>query len=112
MYLRESNIRSHKLDFVPTSWVCKKQTSVSHSSTESEVIFLDAGLRMDGVEDALLMSLQSSNQDLSLEDEKANKEDRPSSSHLSIHSGTIQMKKNLARTSRSREKYTFTVSGK
>ena len=25
--------------FVPISWVCKKQTSVSHSSTESEIIF-------------------------------------------------------------------------
>ena len=35
--------------FVPVSWMCKKQTSVSHSSTESEVIFLDAGLRMDGL---------------------------------------------------------------
>ena len=34
--------------FVPVSWMCKKQTSVSHSSTESEVISLDAGLRMDG----------------------------------------------------------------
>ena len=34
---------------VPISWMCKKQTSVSHSSTESEVISLDAGLRMDGV---------------------------------------------------------------
>ena len=31
--------------FVPISWVCKKQTSVSHSSTESEIISLDAGLR-------------------------------------------------------------------
>ena len=29
--------------FVPTSWMCKKQTSVSHSSTESEIISLDAG---------------------------------------------------------------------
>ena len=29
--------------FVPISWMCKKQTSVSHSSTESE-ISLDAGL--------------------------------------------------------------------
>ena len=29
--------------------MCKKQTSVSHSSTESEVISLDAGLRMDGI---------------------------------------------------------------
>ena len=33
--------------FVPISWMCKKQTSVSHSSTESEIISLDAGLRMD-----------------------------------------------------------------
>ena len=33
---------------VPTSWVCNKQTSVSRSSTESQVIPLDAGLRMDG----------------------------------------------------------------
>ena len=35
--------------FVPISWMCKKQTSVSHSSTEAEVIILDAGLRMDGI---------------------------------------------------------------
>ena len=35
--------------FVPTSWMCKKQTSVSHSSTESEIISLDTGLRLDGL---------------------------------------------------------------
>ena len=35
--------------FVPISWMCKKQTSVSHSSTQSEIICLDAGLRLDGV---------------------------------------------------------------
>ena len=29
---------------VPIGWMCKKQTSVSHSSTESE-----AGLRLDGI---------------------------------------------------------------
>ena len=40
---------SGKLTFVPTSWMCKKRTSVSHSSTEVEVISLDAGLRMDGI---------------------------------------------------------------
>ena len=34
---------------VPISWMCKKQTSVSHSSTESEIISLDAGLRLDGL---------------------------------------------------------------
>ena len=35
--------------FVPMSWMCKKQTSVSHSSTESEMISLDTGLRLDGL---------------------------------------------------------------
>ena len=35
--------------FVPISWMCKKQTSVSHSSTESEIISLDAGLGLDGI---------------------------------------------------------------
>ena len=35
--------------FVPISWMCKKQTSVSHSSTESEILSLDAGLRFDGL---------------------------------------------------------------
>ena len=35
--------------FVPISWMCKKQTSVSRSSTESEIISLDAGLRLDGI---------------------------------------------------------------
>ena len=42
VYLRKSNICS-------ASWMCKKQTSVSHISTESEIISLDAGLRMDGL---------------------------------------------------------------
>ena len=35
--------------FVPISWMCKKQTAVSHSSTEPEIISLDAGLRLDGI---------------------------------------------------------------
>ena len=34
---------------LPISWMCKKRTSVSNSSTESEIISLDAGLRMDGL---------------------------------------------------------------
>ena len=37
---------SHTL--VPISWMCKKQTAVSHSSTESD-ISLDTGLRLDGL---------------------------------------------------------------
>ena len=35
--------------FVPKSWMCKKQTAVSHSSTESEIMSLDTGLRLDGL---------------------------------------------------------------
>ena len=35
--------------FVPISRMCNKQTSVSHSSTEAEIISLDAGLRIHGV---------------------------------------------------------------
>ena len=35
--------------FVPICWICKKQTAVSHSSTESEIISLDTGLRLDGL---------------------------------------------------------------
>ena len=41
MHFRKSHVCAKKLDV-------QKQTSVSHSSTEAEVISLDAGLRMDG----------------------------------------------------------------
>ena len=34
---------------VPISWMCKKQTSVSNSSTESEIISFNAGLKLDGL---------------------------------------------------------------
>ena len=54
--LEESNSTSGRIlcifairTFVPASWMCKKQTSVSHCSTESEIIPLDAELRMDGL---------------------------------------------------------------
>ena len=35
--------------FVPISCMCKKRTAVSHNSTESQIISLDAGLRLDGL---------------------------------------------------------------
>ena len=38
---------SHTL--FPIRCMCKKQTSVLHSSTESEIISLDAGFRKDGI---------------------------------------------------------------
>ena len=37
--------------------MCKKQTSVSHSSTESEIISLGAGLRLDGIPAHVLWDL-------------------------------------------------------
>ena len=43
--------------FVPISWMCKKQTSVSHSSSESDIISLDAGLRFDGITAIFLWDL-------------------------------------------------------
>ena len=42
--------------FFPISWMCKKQTSVSHSSTESEIISLDTGLRLDGFPSGIMGS--------------------------------------------------------
>ena len=47
--------------------MCKKQTSVSHSSTESEIISLDAGLRLDGIPaldlwDLIVLVLGNTNQ--------------------------------------------------
>ena len=47
--LEEHYVFSESHTFVPISWMCKKQPSVSHSSTESEIISLDAGLRLDGI---------------------------------------------------------------
>ena len=52
--------------FVPNIWIYKKQKSVSHSSTESEILLLDAGLRMDGLPaldiwDVVIEVLRSSN---------------------------------------------------
>ena len=43
--------------FVPKSCQCKKQTPVSHSSREVEIISLDAGLRMDGIPALILWDL-------------------------------------------------------
>ena len=35
--------------FVPLTWLCKKQTAVSTSSSEAEVIALDTGTRLEGI---------------------------------------------------------------
>ena len=36
--------------FVTLAWRCKKQTAVSHSSAEADLISLDAGVRMEGIQ--------------------------------------------------------------
>jgi len=41
--------------FAPVTWMCKKQTAVSHSTTEAEIISMDAALRTEGL--ALLILL-------------------------------------------------------
>ena len=43
--------------FVPISWMCEKQTTVSHSSTGAEIISIDASLRMDGIPTLTLWDL-------------------------------------------------------
>lgn len=35
--------------FVPVTWLCKKQGAILHSSSEAEIISLDAGVRMEGI---------------------------------------------------------------
>lgn len=35
--------------FVPLSWICKKQTAISHSSTGAEVIALETMMRLEGL---------------------------------------------------------------
>ena len=35
--------------FAPITWMCKKQIAVSHSSTEAEIVALDAALRTEGL---------------------------------------------------------------
>ena len=47
--------------FVPVSWMCKKQTAVSHSSTESEIVSLDAGLPALDLWDIVIEVLRSTN---------------------------------------------------
>ena len=41
---------------VPLAWMCKKQGAVSHSSTEAEMIALEAGMRMEGIPALILWS--------------------------------------------------------
>ena len=38
----------HQQIRVPISWMCKKQTAVSHHSAERDIISVDAGLRLEG----------------------------------------------------------------
>ena len=40
-----------KSNIFPMSFSCKKRTSVSQTSAESEIMSPDAGLRMDGIPD-------------------------------------------------------------
>ena len=54
---KSTSVHFRKSYIVPTSWVCKKQTSVSPSSTESEITSLGTGLRLDGLPALELLDL-------------------------------------------------------
>ena len=43
--------------YVPITWLCKKQTAVSHSSAEAEIVALDAALRTEGIPAIMLWEL-------------------------------------------------------
>ena len=79
--------------FVPISWMCKKQISVSHSSTESEIQSLDAGLRKDGIPaidlwDLIVAVLGNTNQS-----DKARRDLCPNQHEVRSRSHTIQKRK-------------------
>ena len=89
---------SSERTFVPISWMCKKQTSSSHSSTESEVVSLDAGLRLDarsmGCGDqsiAFLMNVHQAVRDYCRK-EKADDPVPRSRAHSEMHSTTSHTK--------------------
>ena len=58
----ESCVSSRSRTFVPVSWMCNTQTSVSLNSTESEFISLDSGLRMDGIPRSSCLGFGETNQ--------------------------------------------------
>ena len=43
---------------VPITWLCKKHGAVSHSSSEAEVIALDAAIRTEGIKCIILHDVQ------------------------------------------------------
>ena len=74
--------------------MCKKQTSVQHSSTESENISLDAGLRLDGITaldswDQIFVVLGNTNQS-----NKAREDLCPKQSEVRSTPHTIQTNEN------------------
>ena len=89
--------------FVPMSWMCKKQTSVSHSSTQAEIISLDAGLRMDGIPaldlwDLVIEVLHSSSNSTQRRKEQAQGDrlrDKPSNRRTNIQTKIMSLDKDL-----------------
>ena len=76
--------------FVPISRMCKKQPSVSHSSTESEIISMDAGLRLDGISapdswDLIVAVLGNTNQNQTEQDDLLKNKREVCSPHHTIH---------------------------
>ena len=85
---------------VPISLTCKKQTPVTRSSTESEIISLDAGLRMDGIPALDLWNLvvEVLHNQLQRNQERARRDlqhSKPSSRHTNTQTKTRIQNENL-----------------
>ena len=78
--------------FVPISWMCKKQTAVSHSSTESEIISLDTGLRLDGLPALELWDLISVLGNVSRVSDRSKKPESDDHKHHKSHNKIDVMK--------------------
>ena len=72
---RSNIVRVRKSHVCSNKPMCKKQTCVSHSSTDSEIIFLDTNLRMDGITVLdpwdLYIAVMHSNSNLKQKDKQA-----------------------------------------
>ena len=78
--------------FVPISWMRKKQTAVSHSSTESEIISLDTGLRLDGLPALELWDLNISVGNVSRVSDRSGQPECDIHKHHKSHKKTDAMK--------------------
>ena len=110
--IRKSHVYSNKP-------MCKKQTCVSHSSTDSEIIFLDTNLRMDGITVLdpwdLYIAVMHSNSNLKQKDKQARRNllhDKASEKRVNFRLTKYREMFEVRISARVKEKTTTRASGK